>query len=432
MDFVSTITKQVDQTNQTDSTYQINPIDNLSQIISTNTWGLDKFINFEDSNIIFSGGLLFECIRKPNDKFDTNSLFDIDLFLFGNKDNKISTYNKIIKNLSDAGLEIILGFNRSVVYIFVKDIPRIIQLVFTDFDTPEQIIDSFDFVHLQSYWNGSNLYTKSNAFTHIENLTTDINYRPCINRYIKYDLRGINLDNILYQEYDFVFGDKQYYGFINRFSQNLENIQKLFENNSDKQIDEMKKILTDNFKLALLDNLETQVDLFGKFTNYTNDNIIEDDVVKPRINNIHLFKSYNFEYQKYIYTKCKVLSCAKLFPKSHNYRTVIEINNLRVINYLFGLEDEIKHYLEDIPDNDFIKFVNNNANLIKYHNPFSNSLGYEIDKKGWVEQVGGLVVKIYHHKLLEPGKDYRLILSPTIYINSSLKGFNLKIHHVIE
>lgn len=43
MDFVSTIINQADQTNQTDSTYQINQIDNLSQIISTNTWDLTSW-----------------------------------------------------------------------------------------------------------------------------------------------------------------------------------------------------------------------------------------------------------------------------------------------------------------------------------------------------------------------------------------------------
>ncbi len=410
----------------TNQNYKLNHIENFYDVFTDYTFGLNKYIPFENFNIIFSGGILYECVRKSNYKFDQDNLYDIDLFLYGDTDKKISTYNKIILNLTDAGIEYIVGFVKSVVYIFIKDIPRIIQLVFTDFENPHQIIDSFDFVHLQSYYDGNNVYTKYNALTHITNSTTDINYRPNIHRYIKYDLRGVKLDNILYQEYDFVFDNLQYYKHLNKSVQTFEQVQKLFEKKADVNTD-MKIIMSDYFNLTLFDNLvdiQSQVDLSGKFTQYTNDHTIEDDDIKAAKGG----DIFSFENQKYFYVKGKVLS-STLVDYKGKYKISIELDNLRVINYLIGLEDDIKLQLDNISKD---KDAHNNHMSKKYSNPFINSLGYNLNNSSYIEQVGGLVIKIYDTTPLKSDTIYHFIFKPLIFNMFQINGFNIKIVEAIE
>lgn len=389
--------------------------DSFDELVKTHTYNLIRLVPFEESNIIFSGGLLYECVRDvdPSDK-----LFDIDLFLFGDKEKKITTYNKLISNLKIAGIEHIVGYNRSVVYIILKDIPRIIQLIFTEFENPSQIIDSFDFVHLQSYYDGSNIYINSNAVEHITNETTGINYRPSISRYIKYDLRGIKLDNILYQEYDFVFGKMQYCKYLKNKNQTVEKVSELYAL-------EDKSKLFKLFGLTKLEDLKSQVNLSGKFTNYTNDESIEDDEIKlfHGVNNMNL---YSLENQNYMYVKGKVIQIFEPNHANEKYQIFIEFNNLRVCNYLTGLIDEARYHLEKLHEN-------NKKN--RFSHAFINSFGYTFENKdNFVVQVGGLVLKICSNQSLKLNTNYHFILRPQLFNsdNMRLSGFNLKIEEAIE
>ncbi len=389
--------------------------DKFDELVETHTYNLIKLIPFEESNIIFSGGLLYECVRdtEPSDK-----LFDIDLFLFGDKDKKISTYNKLISNLTNAKIEYVVGYNRSVVYIILRDIPRIIQLIFTEFETPGQVIDSFDFVHLQSYYDGSNLFTNNKTVEHISNETTDINYRPSISRYIKYDSRGVKLDNILYQEYDFVFGKMQYRKYLKNKEQTWEKVVELY-NLEDKT--ELFKL----FGLTQLEDFASQVNLDGKFTQYAIDESIEDDELKL-FYGIQGMNLYSFENQNYMYVKGKVIKYFLPNVPNGKYQVFVEFNNLRVCNYLTGLIDEVKYHLD--------KLHEKNKN-IRFSHSFTNSLGYTVkDKDNWVEQVGGLVLKICTDKDLKLNTSYNFILRPQLYDSNNMRqsGFNFKIEEAIE
>lgn len=404
---------------------QTNSLDYLSVIyelfddlLITHTYNLIKLIPFEESNIIFSGGLLYECIRNAplSDK-----LFDIDLFLFGDKNKKITTYNKLISNLSNAKIEYVLGYYRSIVYIILKDIPRIIQLIFTEFETPSKIIDSFDFVHLQSYYDGSKIYTNFRSINYISNKTTDINYRPNISRYIKYDLRGVKLDNILYQEYDFVFGKMQYCKYLKNKQQTKEKVVELY-NLEDKT--ELFKL----FGLAKLEDLSSQVNLDGKFTHYAIDESIEDNEIKINYG-IGGMNIYSLENQNYMYVKAKLIKVLEPIEFTNSkYQLFFEFNNLRICNYLIGLIDEIKYHLDKL---------NDKKQKIRYNHPFTNSLGYSFeDKNNYIEQVGGLVVKTYTYngQELKLNTNYNLILKLQVYHgkNMLLNGFNFRIEEAIE
>ncbi len=404
---------ELQQTNSPDYLSVI--YDKFDGLLTLHTYNLIKLIPFEESNIIFSGGLLYECMRDvdPSDK-----LYDIDLFLFGDKDKKISTYNKLISNLSSAKIEYVIGYNRSVVYIILRDIPRIIQLVFTEFENPSQVIDSFDFVHLQSYYDGSNLYINSDTVEHISNETTDIKYRPSISRYIKYDLRGVKLDNILYQEYDFVFGKTQFNKYLKSKEQTREKVVELY-NLEDKT--ELFKL----FGLTQLEDLASQVNLSGKFTQYTIDESVEDDELKL-FHGIHGMNLYSFENQNYLYVKGKVIQVFEPNQFNEKYQLVIEFNNLRVCNYLTGLIDEVKYHLDKLDEKN---------KKIRFSHPFINSLGYTFENKGdYIKQVGGLVLKICDIQALKLNTNYNFILRPQLFYSEDMRqsGFNFKIEEDIE
>ncbi len=340
------------------------------------------------------------------------------LFLFGDNDRKITTYNKLISNLTSAKIEYVVGYNKSVVYIILKDIPRIIQLIFTEFENPSQVIDSFDFVHLQSYYDGSNLFTNKNTIEHISNKTTNILYRPSISRYIKYDLRGVKLDNILYQEYDFIFGKTQFCKYLKDKEKTWEKVSELY-NLEDKT--ELFKL----FWLTQLEDLESQVNLSGKFTQYTINESIEDDETKlfHGINGMNL---YSFENQNYMYVKGKVVQVFEPNQANEKYQIFIEFTNLRICNYLTGLIDEVKYHID--------KFNENNKK-IRFVHSFIDSLGYTFKgKDNFVIQVGGLVLKICDNHSLKLNTNYNFILRPQLYYSEDMRqsGFNFKIEEVFE
>jgi hypothetical protein len=78
---------------------------------------------------------------------------DIDLFLYGKKQENIAQICQIIDHLRlRHTLEI--QFYRSIIDVRIKSIPRVVQLIVTNLDCPQQICDGFDFSHLAQYYDG--------------------------------------------------------------------------------------------------------------------------------------------------------------------------------------------------------------------------------------------------------------------------------------
>lgn len=177
-----------------DNTYQTHYVENFADKISEYTYGLDKVIPWTGNTangFIWSGGLLYDAIIDR--KASLNTLMDIDLFFYGNNEYKLKILSQILVNLTNDGYKYLVGFNKSVVYIFIQGIPRIIQLIFTAKSNPQEIINTFDLTHLQSFYNGSELYSLPITINGFQNRLTSIN--PTHNkvkpsRLIKYLKRG--------------------------------------------------------------------------------------------------------------------------------------------------------------------------------------------------------------------------------------------------
>ena len=197
------------------NTYKTHYVENFTNRISEYACGLDKVIPWTDNTtngFIWSGGLLYDTIIDRKETLDT--LMDIDLFFYGNNEYKSQTLSQILVNLTNCGYKYLVGFNKSVVYIFIQGIPRIIQLIFTAKTNPQEIINTFDLTHLQSFYNGSELYSLPITINGFKDKLTSIN--PTHNkvkpsRLIKYLKRGVRVDKLLYSDYNFILDDKQYW-----------------------------------------------------------------------------------------------------------------------------------------------------------------------------------------------------------------------------
>ena len=187
------------------------------------TFGLDKVIPWEDSNFIFSGGLLYDILTNKFDK----ELMDIDLFFYGDYKEKHKTINKLLDNLDKEQYYYLIGYKSSVIYIFIQGIPRIIQLIMTNKTEPEQIINSFDLTHVMSYSDGNKIYSNLETIEQIKNKNTSINIIHK-NRLIKYFEKGLDIEKIIYSDYNFILDSIESKKIVN--TQKQKNLYK-FTNN---------------------------------------------------------------------------------------------------------------------------------------------------------------------------------------------------------
>jgi hypothetical protein len=146
----------------------LTPQSQFNDVFKKFTYGLCEILPWENNNIIFSGGCLYDILT--NNVTNIDKLIDIDIFIYGkNVDNKKKTIKQIIDNVKSK-FEIYVAHtveNSSIINIFVKDIPRILQLVCVNYETPTDIIDNFDCTHLKSYYCNKNIYSSSDCIDSI-------------------------------------------------------------------------------------------------------------------------------------------------------------------------------------------------------------------------------------------------------------------------
>ncbi len=167
------------------------------------TCGLLKYIPLDINLMIFSGGLLFDayyCLtHNTKSSYDLNKLKDIDLFLFGPEKEKELKFNQIVKNLKttygDANVKV--GCNRSVISIFICGIPRIVQLVLTNYSNAQEIIDNFDMAHVAMYYSDKGFYASpfSKMSVQLKQVLPNpkCGKRAKFCRLIKYKSRGMDI-----------------------------------------------------------------------------------------------------------------------------------------------------------------------------------------------------------------------------------------------
>jgi len=117
---------------------------------------LIKYIPFDYNNIIFSGGTLFDILTDNQNNL--NKCVDLDFFVL-KTEKLIDIVERIVKNLVSDNLKVVICYKEIIIYIFVVDVNKIIQIIPTKYETFEDIIDNFDSSHAKSYYDGKNLYT---------------------------------------------------------------------------------------------------------------------------------------------------------------------------------------------------------------------------------------------------------------------------------
>lgn len=269
-------------------------IKNFNSKLGKYTFGLDKIIPWEESNFVFSGGLLFDIIR---DRF-SQDLMDIDLFFYGSMKSKIATINKLLDNLDKNQYYYLIGHNRSVIYIFVQGIPRMIQLIMSNKQDPESIINEFDLSHVKSYTDGKKVYCSKSALEYF-NAQTKLEEAKAIeikafrkNRIIKYIERGIMNMNLIMNKYNFVLNDFDSNKYIKSKKQIklyklTYNLTRYFDGETIdfKNFNSNKFRFVDYFGCVVnynkLDNHEfvEGVDMFGAFSQYMCDVIVNEKSV---------------------------------------------------------------------------------------------------------------------------------------------------------
>lgn len=156
-----------------------NLLKNGRQIISTEwehnlrmfTFGLIDYIPLS-YDIVFSGGSLYDIVT--NNVNAINDFTDLDIFVTNiDKVNRDILIKIILTNLTAAG-KVCYAFNMGAIhYIFVENIPRMIQVIFTNFNTPGDIINNFDASHVKMYYTGQEIYVNPQC---IKGLLDNVSY----------------------------------------------------------------------------------------------------------------------------------------------------------------------------------------------------------------------------------------------------------------
>lgn len=367
-----------------DNNYYKFEITGLKNRITKYAFGLDKIIPWEKNNFVFAGGLLYDAVIDRNDNID--SLSDIDLFFYGTNESKLNTFGQILLNLDSNNFNYLVGVNKSVVYIFIQNIPRIIQLIFTNKYYPQEIIDTFDLTHVQTYWDGNNFYCKPIAFEQFITRKTESNYKTKPSRLIKYLRRGVDTSDILYSDWNFILDSKQVFDLAKHHKQtelyNLTNNLTTKENINefelhlslsfwckilDKKILELISIntlenLNVNLNIDLIGNINNYLDIEGEFEQKPCELDFYDDLLvfkKQR----HLNRIM-YETQRYVYIPCQIIDKYDTFkPKVY-----LEITKPRVIDYLIGLSDDLEQDLSKL-----LNPLNNEEFKYKFTHHFNNS-----------------------------------------------------------
>jgi len=475
---VKKIVKKILMTNS-DTKYNEYPFDNFKNKLGKYTFGLDKVIPWEDGGFVFSGGLLFDILT---DRF-SQDLMDIDLFFYGSMESKIKTINKLFDNLDLNQYSYLIGNNRSVIYVFIQGIPRIIQLVMTDKTNPESIINEFDMSHVMSYSDGNKLYCSPKTFEYLNTKSKELIKSKYFhkNRILKYIERGIVSENIMQTKYNWILNEYDSYKYLStkkqiKFYKLTYNLSRYADGEqiNFSNIDKSKLNFHELFGCVVnydkLDNHDFMegVDMFGAFAQYMG---TQKEEILTNIENINSNESdkyycitkYNLKHtkrcgynnlyyldgEKSIYIPCNFIKYEQIIHDTMNNKILkiyFEIVNNNIINYL---KSKINKYLildsfnSNIIRNELIESkykldVNN-----KIYTPFeTNDLDYNINDK----QNKSLIVcaKLYNSDIdkfydlndfgilesLEQSKSVNCLFDLTIFLSVSKTQQTKKIEYL--
>jgi hypothetical protein len=418
-------------------------------------------IPFGNNNVIFSGGLLYDNIILKHKVFnignmnersslDVDKLADIDLFIFGDNTDKLKTINDIIHRISDLRLPMFVGINGSVIDIFIQGIPRIVQIICTNYKTANEVINKFDLCHLMSYFDGKHIiYTyKSNECILNNRAKINENYgkRLKYSRILKTISRGLNVDNLLQNVNVFSQNDCNHYHKYLEQVKYYADTHNLTDSFDKKEIFELFNLIAYNSNNIVLD---------GNFDNYTRSKGSDNDIHEDKINEMVItgriqlknkdMDSVKFSGCKNLLFKGRVICSSSKFNHGHEdypTRILFEVTDSKFISYFISVINKMKDLMlksgikfdrfnvpvkpsKAFDPYKYYEFVNN---TVLKHDEIPNYRQSSFDK--YLGTLNGLVLTVIFENDPKYVTDQEILLGVRLNVYSGTMVCGINLHNV--
>ena len=242
------------------------------------------FDNFNWSNCIMAGGMINKIVNKDFDAYLDSGAYnnsDIDIYVYGQTKKKKEKLVYIINYLREIlGYYYIVNFP-NVICLYFPTYHREIQLVVGNYKSPLQIINDFDFSHLQILFDGKNIkgtiYNKEALQTQTSSIIKKFTYKLIEKTYKS----GFMIENKELSIYDRERLDYIMYDINTKHNKTNKNKyirrDKFFENNK-----------------SIIKNVPTNLDILKQIKQTQNVECISCDIDVDYINFLELDYTKNF------------------------------------------------------------------------------------------------------------------------------------------
>lgn len=331
--------------------------------LQNKTFGILDCIPFEEKNCVYSGGSLYDIITM-----NTLNKVDLDIFLYGDLELQKGTIKKILINLCSK-FTVYPIIEKNFINIYIHNIPLTVQIICTNYDHPDKIINSFDCSYVKSYYDGTTVYSSLDC---VDSLLTQSVKIYGVKKLVRlYKIINRNLDIVyngpIYTSPNCIpVGSKlSYYDIIRDPGVIEHKTNKIFPNDTNKDV--------------FINNvLDSDIDAYLNDLNPLHCQYISSKNVNIDINNVE-FSSNKMDIMPNIFTMYSVLCDKKEFT------FVIENAKLSTIfSECHGMRSSYVFSLDSLQSRDLLHTICHNTktcattmvNLTGNNNPvtFSNTL----------------------------------------------------------
>lgn len=251
--------------------------DNFIKQYNKLTYGIIRS-NFNWKNKVIAGGFILECIF--NGKLNNNT--DIDFFLYGTVEERKNAIIDIIKHVAMEN-KIYIGYDGCVIYIWINDIARHINIINGNYKNMSSIIEEFDHSCCKVLYNGKSVLCYDDFINSMQTKETTIS---------NYNFKPHRLYKMIQKGFTYKFKDqdeeKLYTEFIKSDNPTIIN-NKYYYPTSKVSVERNYYLLKCiyNLKNKILDNLDEFINLFDFTTSinkYNNNSFLVDPIIIQNTN----------------------------------------------------------------------------------------------------------------------------------------------------
>lgn len=293
------------------------------------TFNILKDIDWED--IIVAGGSMNIILNEEN-KIEDNKNSDIDIFIYGNDlKKKIRKFIYLLHYFDKLKLQIKYIHRDNIIELLIKNY-RKIQIIFTFFENPNDIIYSFDLSHVQIFYDGKNIYA------------THLGFNSLINK------KSVSLDTFLLKEREKKAKNRGYkiinnnddiylkrsssyniYNYNITYETNIKKIVKLLEDDINPIYNKDMSYYVSDKKLCNI-NISKVIDI----SNYPLNIKINSNFIKEN-NKFIFYKDGNISVFQSPLISINKQSGFDFFINDQNFIQWLNLNNILIVNNLINL-----------------------------------------------------------------------------------------------